>query len=238
MIEYQTFIEAAGSQAGTADSGEARRAVEAVLATVATALDEAGRWQLAAALPGALRGVAEVTGPAVSVHGGAEVVQAVSKRTGCAPERARLYVQAVLSAVAEAEPEVGRTIAERLPDGADLVAAVDQGVPPRGSGVPTGLTPRLLEPDEIERQLGRLTGWEGDQHRLRRTVVLPPDRVRPLRDVVARAEREMSHHARVEQQEGTVTFEVWTHSLDRVTDMDVELARRIDEAVDAVGAAG
>jgi hypothetical protein len=28
------------------------------------------------------------------------------------------------------------------------------------------------------------------------------DRVRPLRDVVARAEREMSHHARVEQQEG------------------------------------
>jgi pterin-4a-carbinolamine dehydratase len=48
----------------------------------------------------------------------------------------------------------------------------------------------------------------------------------------------MSHHARVEQQEGTVTFEVWTHPLDRVTDRDVELARRIDEAVDAVGAAG
>jgi len=96
----------------------------------------------------------------------------------------------------------------------------------------------LLEPDEIQRQLGRLTGWEGGQHRLRRTVVLPPDRVRPRRDVVARAEREMSHHARVEQQEGTVTFEVWTHSLDRVTDMDVELARRIDEAVDAVGATG
>jgi pterin 4 alpha carbinolamine dehydratase len=66
-----------------------------------------------------------------------------------------------------------------------------------------------------------------------------PTRVpRPLRDAVARAEREMSHHARVEQQEGTVTFEVWTHPLDRVTDRDVELARRIDEAVDAVGAAG
>jgi pterin-4a-carbinolamine dehydratase len=35
-----------------------------------------------------------------------------------------------------------------------------------------------------------------------------------------------------------VTFEIRTHSLDRVTDMDVELARRIDEAVCAVGAAG
>jgi pterin-4a-carbinolamine dehydratase len=42
----------------------------------------------------------------------------------------------------------------------------------------------------------------------------------------------------VEQHGGTVTFEVWTHSLDRVTDMDVQLARRIDEAVEAVGSHG
>jgi pterin-4a-carbinolamine dehydratase len=62
--------------------------------------------------------------------------------------------------------------------------------------------------------------------------------VPPLRDAAARAEREMSHHAGVEQHEGRVTFEVWTHSLDRVTEMDVELARRIDEAVDTVGPAG
>jgi pterin-4a-carbinolamine dehydratase len=42
----------------------------------------------------------------------------------------------------------------------------------------------------------------------------------------------------VEEQQGTVTFEVWTHSLDRVTDMDHEFARRINEAVDAVASSG
>jgi pterin-4a-carbinolamine dehydratase len=68
--------------------------------------------------------------------------------------------------------------------------------------------------------------------------VIPPGRVRALRDAVARAEREMSHHAPVEEQQGTVTFEVWTHSLDRVTDMDLEFARRINEAVDAVASSG
>ena len=83
-----------------------------------------------------------------------------------------------------------------------------------------------------------LEGWEGDEHRLRRTVALPPERQRPLRDAVARAEHDMTHHARVEQLQDAVTFEVWTHSLDRVTDMDVELARRIDAAVAAVGSHG
>ncbi|WP_324273185.1 4a-hydroxytetrahydrobiopterin dehydratase [Blastococcus brunescens] len=104
--------------------------------------------------------------------------------------------------------------------------------------MPIGLTPRLLGRDEIDRALGALEGWEGDEHRLRRVVVLPPERQRPLRDAVARAEQDMTHHARVEQSRDSITFEVWTHSLDRVTDMDVELARRIDAAVAAVGSSG
>jgi pterin-4a-carbinolamine dehydratase len=180
----------------------------------------------------------DVPGPATPVESGAALVRAVSSASGCPGERARFYTQAVLSTLADAEPEVAEVVARRLPDSQDLFSPVDQGVPPVGSGVPIDLTPRLLEPDEVERELGRLTGWEGDQRRLRRTVVLPPDRVRPLRDAVGRAEVEMNHHARVEQQQGSLTFEVWTHSLDRVTDMDVDLARRIDQAVEAVGAHG
>jgi pterin-4a-carbinolamine dehydratase len=238
VIEYSTFIQAAGSLAGVEDTGEARRAAKAVFTAVAVVLDEPERVQLARALPGPLR-PPEVPGPAAPVESGAAVVRAVSHVTGCPAERARYYTQAVLSTLSDAEPEVAQLIARRLPDSEDLFAPIDQGVPPRGSGVPTRMSPRLLEPDEVERELRRLTGWEGDQRRLRRTVELPPDRVRPLRDAVARAEREMNHHAEVEQEEqGTVTFEVWTHSLDRVTDMDVALARRIDEAVDAVGAHG
>jgi pterin-4a-carbinolamine dehydratase len=238
VIQYSTFIQAAGSQAGVADTDEARRAVEAVLSAVAVALDDPERTRLAGALPGALRGAAEVSGPAEPVESGAALVREVSRRSGCPSERARFYTQAVLSTLSDAEPGVARAIARRLPDADDLFSPVDQGVTPRGSGVPIDLSPRLLERDEVERELGGLTGWDGDERRLRRTVVLPPDRVRPLRDAVARVEQEMTHHARVEQQEGEVTFEVWTHSLDRVTDMDVALARRINEAVERVGSAG
>jgi pterin-4a-carbinolamine dehydratase len=174
----------------------------------------------------------------VHPRSGAALVSAVSAGSGCPAERARFYTQAVLSTLADSEPEVAGVLARRLPDGEELFSPIDQGVPPRGSGVPIELTPRLLEPDEIDRALATLEGWEGDEHRLRRTVVLPPDRHRPLRDAVARAEQDMTHHARVEHLQDTVTFEVWTHSLDRVTDMDIELARRIDAAIAAVGSHG
>ncbi|MDT7573980.1 MAG: hypothetical protein QOH17_313, partial [Pseudonocardiales bacterium] len=135
-------------------------------------------------------------------------------------ERTRFYTRAVLSSLASFEPELASSLARRLPDGEELFSPIDQGVSLRGSGVPTRLTPRLLQRDEIDRALAALEGWEGDEHRLRRTVVLPPERQRPLRAAVARAECDMTHHARVEHLQNAITFEVWTHSLDRVTDMD------------------
>ncbi|MGY1740602.1 MULTISPECIES: DUF2267 domain-containing protein [unclassified Blastococcus] len=238
MIQYATFVQAVGAQAGATDTGEARRAVEAVVAAVAASLEQSDRDRLAAVLPGSLRGAAEIRGPGLPPDSSAALVSAVSATSGCPAERARFYTRAVLSTLAASEPEVGDVLARRLPDGEELISPIDQGVPPRGSGVPIELTPRLLEQDEIDRALAALEGWEGDQHRLRRTVVLPPERHRPLRDAVARAERDMTHHASVEELQDTVTFEVWTHSLDRVTDMDLDLARRIDAAVAAVGSAG
>ncbi len=238
MIQYATFVEAAGDRAGVADTAEARRAVEAVIAAVAASLEEPDRDRLAAILPGSLRGAAEIRGPGMHPHSGADLVAAVSARSGCPAVRARFYTQAVLSTLAEDEPEVAGVLARRLPDGEDLFSPIDHGVPRRASGEPTGLTPRLLGQDEIDRALAALEGWEGDEKRLRRTVVLPPDRHRPLRDAVARAEQDMTHDARVEQLQDTITFEVWTHSLDRVTDMDLELARRIDAAIAAVGSHG
>ena len=44
----------------------------------------------------------------------------------------------------------------------------------------------------------------------------------------------MAHHTQVEHLQDPVTFEVWTRSLRRVTDMDVELP----PAVAAVGSHG
>jgi uncharacterized protein (DUF2267 family) len=70
VIQYATFIEAVGAQAGAADTEEARRAVEAVIAAVAASLEESDRDRLAAVLPAAL-------------------VSAVSAGSGCPAERAR-----------------------------------------------------------------------------------------------------------------------------------------------------
>jgi pterin-4a-carbinolamine dehydratase len=238
MIQYAPFIEAVGAQVGAADTEEARRAVEAVIAAVAASLEESDRDRLAAVLPGSLRSATDMQGDAPRPDSGAALVSAVSAGSGFPAERARFYTQAVLSTLAGSEPDVAGVLARRLPDGEELFSPIDQGVPPRGSGVPIGLTPRLLDQDEIDRALAALEGWEGNVHRLRRTVVLPPERQRPLRDAVARAEHDMTHHAHVEQLRDEITFEVWTHSLDRVTDMDVELARRIDAAITAVGSHG
>jgi uncharacterized protein (DUF2267 family) len=54
VIQYATFIQAVGAQAGAADTEESRRAVEAVIAAVAASLEESDRDRLAAVLPGSL----------------------------------------------------------------------------------------------------------------------------------------------------------------------------------------
>ena len=100
------------------------------------------------------------------------------------------------------------------------------------------MSPRPLGDDEVRRELSRLSGWTGDRHRIRRTVTLPPDRVRVLLDHVDEAQRELNHHAQIDERPDGVHFTVWTHTVDAVTDYDLALAGRIDEAVDAVGSAG
>ncbi|MBW8767850.1 MAG: DUF2267 domain-containing protein, partial [Geodermatophilales bacterium] len=111
-----------------ADSDEARRAVEAVVGAVAVALDEPGRAQLAAVLPGALRGAAEADGPVAPVEDDAALVVSVGSISGCPPERARFYAQSVLSTLVDLEPEVARAIRDRLPLTDDLFSPIDQGV--------------------------------------------------------------------------------------------------------------
>jgi hypothetical protein len=91
VIQYATFIRAAGAQAGAADTEEARRAVEAVIAAVAASLEESDRDRLAAVLPGSLRGAAEIRGQALHPDSGAALVSAVSAGSGCPAERARFY---------------------------------------------------------------------------------------------------------------------------------------------------
>ena len=235
MAEYSAFLDDVRAQvAGTSE--EARSASDAVLSVLAQLLDEPDRTTVAAALPNMLQAALDAP-PERSPNTGTAVVGDVAKRLGCAPERARYLTQAVLSTVAKNAPDAADAIGRALPDAADLLTPINDGMAPTGSAVPIDADPVLLTQEEIERRLQALVGWQGDTHRLERVVSLPEDHVEPLVQLVHRAEQELVHHARIECERGDVTFRVWTHSLDRVTDLDLELADRINQAVERVGSA-
>ena len=238
MVGYQELVESVRDRAALDSAEDARSALAAVLATVAQAVDEPHRQRLADTLPAQLRTHAEPAGPVVRMGAG-ELVDAVARREQTTAERARYHTQAVLSALVDAVPDAADVIKAAVPDGADdLLSPLGQGPAPRGSAVPTTASPRMLDDDEVSRELSRLTGWTGERHRLRRTVALPADRIRPLLDQVDRAQRDLDHHATVEHDADGVTFTVWTHTLGVVTDLDVALAARIDDAVRRVGSTG
>lgn len=83
-----------------------------------------------------------------------------------------------------------------------------------------------LSPDDIARALTDLPHWRGDTTRLVRTV--QPRDLWTLLEHVADAEAELDHHTVVDLEAGTVTFTLWSHVCDAVTEVDVALARRLD----------
>jgi 4a-hydroxytetrahydrobiopterin dehydratase len=97
--------------------------------------------------------------------------------------------------------------------------------------------PRLVDPDELQRQLADLPGWSGDAGAIRRSVQAP-DFMAGIRIVVevAEAAEQMDHHPDVDIRWRTVLFVLSTHSAGGVTQLDVELAHRISQAAADHGA--
>lgn len=83
-----------------------------------------------------------------------------------------------------------------------------------------------LPADDVARALVDLPHWRGDTSRLVRTV--QPADLWTLLEQVADVEAELDHHTVVDLEAGTVTFTLWSHVCDAVTEVDVELARRLD----------
>ncbi|TFV67433.1 4a-hydroxytetrahydrobiopterin dehydratase [Blastococcus sp. CT_GayMR20] len=89
--------------------------------------------------------------------------------------------------------------------------------------------PPRLSPDEITAALNGLPAWSGDGDGLRRTVELPS--FRDAVDAVVRiadVAEEMDHHPDVDLRWRTLHLALVSHSAGGVTDLDVQLARRID----------
>ncbi|HVM27740.1 MAG TPA: 4a-hydroxytetrahydrobiopterin dehydratase [Mycobacteriales bacterium] len=88
-----------------------------------------------------------------------------------------------------------------------------------------------LTPDELAAALRDLPEWHGDTRRIARTVT--PTDLWSLLERVAAAEAELDHHTVVDLDSGTVTFSLWTHVRDAVTEADIALAHRLDAVIGA-----
>jgi 4a-hydroxytetrahydrobiopterin dehydratase len=90
--------------------------------------------------------------------------------------------------------------------------------------------PPRLSPDEIAAALSELPHWSGDSEGIRRSVELPTFRD-AVACIVAIADvaEEMDHHPDIDLRWRTLHLHVVTHSAGGVTDLDLRLARRIDD---------
>jgi len=90
--------------------------------------------------------------------------------------------------------------------------------------------PDRLSDADLAARLGELPGWRGDRESLVRQVEAPdfPTGIRVVDEVAVVAEA-MDHHPDIDIRWRTVTFALSTHSAGGVTELDVELARRISE---------
>jgi 4a-hydroxytetrahydrobiopterin dehydratase len=90
--------------------------------------------------------------------------------------------------------------------------------------------PPRLSPDELSAAMHGLPLWSGDGEGLSRTVELPSFRDAVAAIVaVADVAEELDHHPDVDLRWRTLHFALSTHSAGGVTDLDLQLARRIDE---------
>ncbi|MGQ4405674.1 4a-hydroxytetrahydrobiopterin dehydratase [Streptomyces hayashii] len=95
-----------------------------------------------------------------------------------------------------------------------------------------------LSRKKIEESLSELPGWSLDGDRLTRSYRLDSHFAATALVVhVARIQEELDHHSELTLGYNSVTLAVHTHSAGgAVTRLDVELARRVEEAAPAHGA--
>ena len=89
--------------------------------------------------------------------------------------------------------------------------------------------PPRLDPDAVARALVDLPLWSGDAVGLRRTIELPGfrDAVAAIVAIADVAEA-MDHHPDVDLRYRTLHLSLVSHSEGGVSELDLELARRID----------
>ena len=96
--------------------------------------------------------------------------------------------------------------------------------------------PPRLSPDELSAALPGLPLWFGDGDGIRRSVELPS--FRDAVDAIVRiadVAEEMDHHPDIDLRWRTLHLTLVSHSAGGVTELDLELARRIDALLPSGG---
>lgn len=229
-LRYRELIQSASARAGRPfDLG--RVAGEATIIVLTRVLDAEDRQRLLAAVPTELRDD-QVTATWARPGDLAEFLGQVATIAGRTPEQARHDAQAVLSALAEQDPELVGSL-DLPPYLADLL-----GPPPVGGGVvgPAASTPPLTD-DQTRQALSRLRRWSGDRRALSRTIWLPPDNLDRVLRRVADLKPDLGRGPKISRgRDGSATLTVRTASVDAVTSLDVDLAERIDAVIEEAGA--
>jgi hypothetical protein len=219
----------------------ARRAAEATITVLACTLDDADRRRLLDAVPTELHDDYPTEDSDLAPDPPTDLpsfVREVARLAHRTPEQARYQAQVVLNAVAERN----RGLIEPMALPADIRELI--APPPTGGGLvdSTGRTAPLTD-DELTGALARLPLWSGTTAALSRTISLPPDSLDRVLHRVERLRRELGRGPHVGRQNydgtagfGTAVIVVRTSSVNAVTALDVELAHRVDEAIDDAAA--
>ncbi|SCG43632.1 DUF2267 domain-containing protein [Micromonospora humi] len=229
-MRYRDLVDAVSRRAGV-DFAEAKIAAEATVLALAWALDETERDRLLDAVPVKLHDVVPVDGieRRQDLPG---FLAEVGRRSRLTPERARYQAEATLAALADADADLVGSL--RVPHGLrDLLAPADYGGGLVGA---SSATAPLSEP-ELREALDALPYWSSDRRSLVRTIELPGgnlDRVLDRLDRLKDAGGRGPQIGRPDPDNAVLT--VRTQQVDGVTAADVDLAHRVDAAIDEAGA--
>ena len=227
-MRHQEFLAGVATRGGFAETDEARRAADAVLASVAAHLPADDRDALAAALPNLLEQEAGVDRQS---DGGepteAGLVDEVARRTGWTPERSRYALTAVTGQLAAEDGDLGDRITRVLPP--SLLGA-GPALPPDAASEGAQGRPQPVDADELDRTLQReLTDWSGDRAGIERTVSLPSEHLDLLLERLRGVEQETGRRLRiVERTPTSLTVRARSERQEFVTTGDLDLAARFD----------
>ncbi|MBO0871080.1 MAG: DUF2267 domain-containing protein [Micromonosporaceae bacterium] len=212
----------------------ARSATDATVAVTARLLGEDDRNRFLDRLPPELGNGTE----ADATHELGDFIAEVARISNSEPEVAAVRAQAVLSVLADEDRELMESLA--LPEG---VRGLLQP-PPAGGGLsgpdgvvgPGGPGAPLTE-DQLRAALAELPYWTGTRAALRRTITLPADNLDRVLGQIERLQGETGRVPRIVRDDReNATLVLRNASLNAATPRDVELAHRVDAAIEAAGA--